>query len=134
MEKEFVPYKQSLELKELGFDEPCFGFWLSNKTIQVGTESGAAMLSAFGNVTYFRASLYQQAFRWFREKHNLFSHVGRCLGMRDECYFVEINTITEMLGIYDSEEDQVIFRSHSEAEIACLNKLIEIVKQKKNKK
>jgi len=24
MDKEFIPYKQALELKELGFDEPCF--------------------------------------------------------------------------------------------------------------
>jgi hypothetical protein len=25
MKNEFIPYEQSLELKELGFDEPCFG-------------------------------------------------------------------------------------------------------------
>lgn len=25
LEKEFVPYNESLELKALGFDEPCFG-------------------------------------------------------------------------------------------------------------
>ena len=24
MEKEFIPYEQALELKELGFDRPCF--------------------------------------------------------------------------------------------------------------
>jgi len=24
MEKEFVPYQPSLDMKELGFDEPCF--------------------------------------------------------------------------------------------------------------
>ena len=27
MEKEFVDYKIGLELKELGFDEPCFGYY-----------------------------------------------------------------------------------------------------------
>ena len=26
-EKDFVPYEQALALKELGFDEPCFGFY-----------------------------------------------------------------------------------------------------------
>jgi hypothetical protein len=26
MEKEFVPYEQALDLRELGFDEPCFAF------------------------------------------------------------------------------------------------------------
>jgi hypothetical protein len=24
--KDFIPYEQALALKELGFDEPCFGF------------------------------------------------------------------------------------------------------------
>ena len=27
MEKEFVPYEQALELKQLGFNEPFFGNW-----------------------------------------------------------------------------------------------------------
>jgi len=27
MEKQFIPYKQALELKELGFDEECFGYY-----------------------------------------------------------------------------------------------------------
>ena len=30
MKKEFVPYEPALALKELGFDEPCFGKYLSN--------------------------------------------------------------------------------------------------------
>lgn len=30
LEKEFVPYEPSLALKELGFDEPCFGLWNLN--------------------------------------------------------------------------------------------------------
>ena len=27
MNKEFIPYEQALALKELGFDEPCFGYY-----------------------------------------------------------------------------------------------------------
>lgn len=27
MNELFVPYEESLELKELGFDKPCFGLW-----------------------------------------------------------------------------------------------------------
>ena len=30
MNKEFIPYEQALELKELGFDEECFGYYLLN--------------------------------------------------------------------------------------------------------
>ena len=28
MDKEFFPYEEALALKELGFDEPCFGYYL----------------------------------------------------------------------------------------------------------
>jgi hypothetical protein len=28
MEKEFIPYEQALALKELGFDEPCFAWFI----------------------------------------------------------------------------------------------------------
>jgi hypothetical protein len=31
MNKDFVPYEQALVLKELGFDEPCFGYYIDNK-------------------------------------------------------------------------------------------------------
>jgi len=27
LEKEFIPYEQALELKELGFDKPCLGYF-----------------------------------------------------------------------------------------------------------
>jgi len=27
MEKKFIPYEEASELKELGFDEPCFAFY-----------------------------------------------------------------------------------------------------------
>ena len=30
MKKEFVPYEQSLALKELGFDEPCLTYYFSD--------------------------------------------------------------------------------------------------------
>ena len=38
MTKEFVPYEQVLELKELGFDEPCFKYYVDNKLIQNGLD------------------------------------------------------------------------------------------------
>ena len=28
LQKEFVPYEIALKFKELGFDEPCFGWYL----------------------------------------------------------------------------------------------------------
>ena len=72
MEKDFAPYPESMELKKLGFDEPCFGCY---------DEKGVFGLTVMSIKQYYTnskedtwncaAPLYQQAFRWFREKHNL---------------------------------------------------------------
>ena len=61
MEKEFVTYEQALALKELGFDEPCFGYY----------DEGGNLYTEM--VEVLKAPLYQQAFRWFREKYGLYS-------------------------------------------------------------
>ena len=42
--KDFVPYEETLELKELGFDEPCFGYREST----FGKDS--AMYNMFDNI------------------------------------------------------------------------------------
>jgi hypothetical protein len=55
IEKEFIPYEQALALKELGFDEPCFGSY---------DPFGSKQLSCSGIYTYgncIAAPLYQQA-------------------------------------------------------------------------
>ena len=31
IEKEFIPYELALELKQLGFDEPCFGYYVDGE-------------------------------------------------------------------------------------------------------
>ena len=33
MEKEFVPFEIALKLQQLGFDEPCFGYWLKANSL-----------------------------------------------------------------------------------------------------
>ncbi|MGK3946569.1 hypothetical protein ABK046_50450, partial [Streptomyces caeruleatus] len=50
--KEYLPFEQALEIKELGFNEDAFGY-----------------LAIEG--TSVQLPLYQQAFRWFREKYKL---------------------------------------------------------------
>ena len=71
MNKEFLPYEQALALKELGFDEPCFGSY---------DPFGSKQLSCSGIYTYgncIAAPLYQQAFSWFREKYGICSWIDR---------------------------------------------------------
>jgi hypothetical protein len=121
MEKEFIPYTEALALKELGFDEPCFGVYY--------TKDGD--VRKYGSNEIGDAPLYQQAFRWFREKHNLIGKVWQ-FGVSEEeksIYEYMIDKLNNLgLGQYIQDFP---FSSYEEAELECLKKLIEIVKEKK---
>jgi hypothetical protein len=121
MVKDFIQYTEALELKQLGFDETCFG-WFRNTEFTISfndlypKERGE-------EIKIIAAPTYSQAFRWFREKHGLNSfvyHYGED-GILDTIYFAyNIND-----NLYASD-----FKIYEEAELACLKKLIEIVKNK----
>lgn len=60
MEKQLLPYNQSLKLQKLGFNEDCFGYYLPNQELIIDHnfqiyEEGYGIL----------APLWQQAFNWF---------------------------------------------------------------------
>ena len=59
MEKEFIPYEQALALKELGFDEPCFGYYVP--LLDNTQELEIKLIQTNGNKIVI-APLYQQAF------------------------------------------------------------------------
>jgi hypothetical protein len=116
---EFIPYEQALELKELGFDENYIACYSSDGKLY----SNEVWKYKDG----IKAPLYQQAFRWFRNKYD------------KHCY-VEAYTLSSGGKRYDytilsnegEEEwdDGETWETYEEAELACLKKLIELVKQK----
>jgi len=80
MEKEFVPYTLALALKELGFNEKCYGYYTKNQEyfyFDVDDLSSAYTKNMDNLVVNSvdelecTAPLYQQAFRWLRETHNI---------------------------------------------------------------
>jgi hypothetical protein len=130
MNKEFIPYEQALELKELGFNEKCimyYGDSLNGYTLQSTDywySNSHRMFNANDNKDRHlmcAAPLYQQAFRWFREKYflghgiNPYSLDAHLIDLED-CIFYDIDDVY----------------TYEEAELACLKKLIEIVKNKQN--
>lgn len=131
MRNEFIPYKEALALKELGFDEPCFYMWnidtkelfSSNSTDINGQPTN---LDLIGNVD-FTAPLYQQAFRWFREKHGLW--------LRPDYYDEtrkDFSGSIHKLGKYSAVANIGEHTSVEKAELDCLIKLIEIINQNKD--
>jgi hypothetical protein len=144
MEKEFIPYEQALALKELGFDEEiCFGRWTTYP-------DGSGFLDTTKHSIYqgrddlnrqCLAPLYQQAFRWFREKYDLV--IEQCVPFQrlystEDDHF-EILEFGYRIYSFDQfrgglrnkiEWDGYDNSNEEEAELECLKKLIEIVKSK----
>ncbi len=134
MNKEFIPYEEAAALKELGFEEPCFGWYCMNK-------KQLYPISPLDKnfVDTALAPLYQQAFRWFREKKKLDGEVVRynLLNIEKKILGLEVKYIylTAINGVALDWEDLELTLStyylvREEAELACLRKLIEIVKQR----
>jgi hypothetical protein len=137
MTKEFITYEQSLELKELGFDEPCLSYYDKEEKLCRSLLEYPIINSKNGfhqSHNIITAPLYQQAFRWFREKYNIdswiqpftFEKSNGDLYLPDESYSYFIFKDGVLV------DDEVDFLEPEEAELACLKKLIEIVKNNIN--
>jgi hypothetical protein len=130
MKNEFIPYEQALALKELGFDESCLGHYgieglkvSYDRYLNSENKNSLFPHPSITNNPKISAPLYQQAFRWFRDKHGLFYYVTTHDSTDFEWY------------IYDKDqndwEDDTVQNTYEEAELACLKKLIELSTQTK---
>jgi hypothetical protein len=145
MKNEFVKYEQALSLKELGFDEECIASYdnegdfkdpfeynseetdgyVTNSSLKdpknFNASSNLALLKDYLDNPFTAAPLYQQAFKFFREKYGILSYIEASPN----------NTFDYVTVSDDFEEkdyDDGPFKTYEEAEQSCLNKLIEMVK------
>jgi hypothetical protein len=131
MNKEFVPYEQSLELKGLGFDEPCLG-WYQDNTLRLDINSNQSIkfhehLGRFKEC--FLAPTYSQAFRWLLDRHYLYGIIIPTITMA--WTFKTMTVIQSMVEVPPYKHVDVYdYSRREEAELECLNQLIELVKQK----
>ena len=136
--KEFCNYNQSLGVKELGFDEPCMATIDQTEYIHInGTKYPIRGAMCYLEVS---APLKQQVFRWARLKHNIQSSIewnkSDHVWFTFKIYFERLatgenppvmvgHTVNSWLGL------NLEFKTYEEAEDACIDKLIEICKNKK---
>lgn len=129
----FVLYQEALELKNLGFDEPCFGFYykdITTPSVDYWNTPNNNLCKNSNLDKNIVAPLYSQVFDWFREKYNLQHEV-----------FYQDNLIKNGFKITDistnTELTEFIFKpnyfenrgyEYKECELACLQKLITICK------
>ena len=156
MEKEFIPYEQALELKELEFNEPCLlhiqyssgtdvftgkkfknSIWLGNGyDAEIDDKKIKYKFPKHSEQSYGTLGIatFSQAFRWFGEKYNLHAEPYTVdMGVIEYCF--QIRDLYSEKYVYDNfvgagSSYSGTFHSLEEAEIECLKKLIEIVKNK----
>ena len=132
LQKDFAPYEPSLDMKELGFDEPCFGEyrqWDGNEPWLQLYQNLVDCSTDPADYEYTQEALaptFSQAFRWFREKYKIHSVIN--LTIIGTWYF-ELYDLNDKRNA-EIKTNQNEFKTPEEAELACLIKLIEIVKNK----
>lgn len=124
MKENFVTYKQALALKELGFDKPCFAKYTSNRLLLSINWSNIWCENI--NESEIYAPLKQQVFKWFRDKYDLWFKPDYYDEMREYDYQGSIH----QLGRYSSLASLDNCKTVEELEAKCIDKLIEIVKNK----
>jgi len=122
LEEEFVPYNLAKQIKQLGFKQECFGYYID---VEVPSPFLVKNIISDDQGGYFTlAPTFSQAFRWFREKYNLRHSVfeiedknkisGSIKGTRKNNF-----KHYGFIDFYDTDK---------EAELECLKKLIELCK------
>jgi hypothetical protein len=124
--KEFIPCEQARELKELGFYDDCLGYYYTDPN--AATIPVLCIYKPYKNEFCLPAPIYQQAFRFFREKYDLICQINYIGGLINKTTWWDI----AIIGHYniDPKEWEMKYQPYEEAELACLKKLIEIVKNK----
>jgi hypothetical protein len=118
--KDLTQYPEALDLKKLGFQERCLGhYWENLFYFRTTFHHPSTMPNSPESCL---TPTYAQAFRWFREKHDMGHSIdedwdnGHLLGYKYVIYEKEGVTVSKT------------YHTYEEAELDCLKKLIEIVK------
>jgi len=121
LEKDFVPYEEALALKELGFDELCLGYYT------IYSDGEVKLFTSDKGFRNLEAPTFSQAFRWFRDKRGLVSWISFRIDLKKKYlwYITDVKNIATRDGDYIFD---ILIESYEEAELACLKKLIVLLK------
>jgi hypothetical protein len=141
-DKDFAPYPEALELKQLGFDEPCFGVYFNpTKELFIGKK-----VNQFTKDIRTLAPTYSQAFRWFRYNYWYYASISPSIDIGNVDFTVEVSQFFQEDRYVGEGDDQEYFPwglqlvhterfdTYEEAELACLRKLIETANEQQIRK
>lgn len=145
MEKEFVPQSLSLKFKKLGFDQPCLAFYKDDQTPKAidqhwgSNVSGISKSLGYSIDDLILAPTFNQVFTWAEENHGLYCNFIH------EFYKDGVNFLWQIFWYLPVEEqvdflltdgtmlygDNGEYETSRDAKIACLEKLIKILNERK---
>ena len=139
MEKQFVTYIIALKLKELGFDEECFGWYGINKEFifPANNTLHSANSKMSNSLIKCSAPLWQQVIDWFREKYDIvieivrqkyFDTYANSYAYEVVCKVYKNKELEGSVVIRDNKNNH-IFYSYEEAREQAILKCIELCKR-----
>lgn len=140
MKKEFVPFETAKKLRAIGFDESCCAFYEEERVVtkpemvddqdQYRVSGWRTCKNSEVPTHYFAAATFSQAFRWFRDTHNLIHEIQ--IDRTSQPKFCYAILQYEHYGNYEEIRirEWYLYRTYEEAELACLENLIEVVESK----
>lgn len=116
MNKDFIPYVLALELKNLGFDEECYGHSYTENEENFHLDMLPLMKnSKWESVGAISIPMYHQALSWLRDKHKIYVEVTSVVNFGDECYEDEFEVIVHKKIFYNDIIIEGDFKSYEEA-------------------
>lgn len=140
MDRDFIPYQQAIELKELGFDEPCYAThyhiggsndrpMISLIPIYAPSDMGARGLVRNSSLSTENVSaaapMYHQVFRWVREVYNMEA-------ILDYIELVDNKSVYSYMLYHDSffeSNDGFKTFNFDEAQLECVKEIIKVLKE-----
>lgn len=113
----WIPYQESLELQKLGFNEPCLAWYNYDKLHIFGYDN---LLDSYsGEENRPLAPLYQQFFKWTRDKYHIH-------------YYIEAETDEGYEAGIDRSSISFSY-TYEESELLLVKEIIGIIKQRYEK-
>lgn len=132
LENDFLPYELTLALNELGYNKPTIFFdnqllYRNGKFCQANQDA-IDMFKDWGDELVI-ALTFSQAFKFFRDRFKLKGDVTHAISNGKFTYTIWKWNFDNNIGEWERIGIINSWFTYEEAEIACLNKLIEICKK-----
>lgn len=143
MQEQFVTYEIALAIKELGFDERCFGWYDKDKRFFFPANNTLhTKNSKVEKLSIIAAPLWQQIIDWFRKKYDIHISIEPlhrpkrfnklmycfCISCKDNYYGGMDDNLDAWLGLSDDGVNYHICENYNEAREQAILNAIELCK------